>query len=141
MAVAADTVPVPELNAIVLFSAVDEKFVPTMLRVVAFCARLAVLTVTVGTGTMVATCTAVPLLAPREVTTAVKLPNEGAVFKVTVNCVAVAIETVPVPVLSATVLLLAVVEKLVPAMISVVLFCARFAVLVETVGTGTTVAT
>jgi len=56
VAVAAVTVPTaPRLNATVLFAAVVEKFVPAMVNVGAFCARFAVLAVTVGAATTVAT--------------------------------------------------------------------------------------
>jgi len=78
---------------------------------------------------------------PKEVTTAVRLPRDGAVAKVTVNWVAVALVTVPVPVLRTTVLLAAVVSNPVPAMVSVVALIARLSVLKVTVGAATMVAT
>ncbi len=90
---------------------------------------------------MVATCTALPLVPPKEVTTAVRLPRDGAVAKVMVNWVAVALVTVPVPVLRTTVLLAAVVSNPVPAMVRVVALIARPLVLKVTVGAATMVAT
>ena len=74
-------------------------------------------------------------MPPKEVTVAVRLPRDGAVSKVTVNWVAVALVTVPVPVLRTTVLLAAVVLKPVPAMVSVVALLARVLVVFKvTVG-------
>ncbi len=73
-------------------------------------------------------------MPPKEVTTAVRLPRDGAVAKVTVNWVAVALVTVPVPVLRTTVLLAAVVSKPVPVMIKVVALIARLFVFKEIVG-------
>ena len=84
--------------------------------------------------TTVATCTELPLLSPLVVTTAVKLPRDGLVLKVTVNWVAVAAVTVPVPLLKVTVLLAAVVSKPVPLKISVAPFVVRLLVLNVTVG-------
>ena len=84
--------------------------------------------------TTVATCTGLPLLDPLLVTTAVKLPTDGGVFNVTVNWVAVALVTVPVPLLRVTVLFPAVVSKPEPVMISVVAVAARLLVLEVTVG-------
>jgi hypothetical protein len=82
------------------------------------------------------------LAPPKDVTTAVRLPRDGAVLKVTVNWVAVALETVPVPLLNATVLLAAVVENPDPLMIRVaVALIARLVVLEVTVGALTMVAT
>jgi hypothetical protein len=78
--------------------------------------------------TMLATWTALPLLIAFVVTTAVRLPRDGAVLKVTVNWVAVALVTVPVPLLKVTVLLAAVVSKPVPVMIRVVAVAARLLV-------------
>jgi len=68
------------------------------------------------------------------VTTAVRLPRDGAVVKVTVNWVAVALVTVPVPLLRVTVLLAAVVSKPVPDRESVVALLARLLVLNVTLG-------
>ena len=78
-----------------------------------------------------------------EVMTAVRLPVAvGCVEKVTVSRVAVAVVTVPTaPSLKTTVLLAAVVAKLVPAMVRVGALIARLAVLKVTVGAATTVAT
>ena len=81
------------------------------------------------------------------VTTAVRLEpmvvvGGGGVLKVTVNCVEVAVVTMPAaPRLNATVLLLAVVSKPVPLMTTVVALIGRFAVLVVTVGAATMFAT
>jgi hypothetical protein len=86
------------------------------------------------------------LAPPKEVTTAVMLPVlVGSVEKVTVNWVAVALVTVPnAPLLKVTVLLAAVVENPVPAMVKVVevgALIARLLVLDVTVGASTMVAT
>ena len=108
--------------------------VPAMVRVVALMARLFVFKVTVGAATMLATCTALPLVPPKDVTTAVRLPSDGAVLKVTINWVAVALVTVPVPLLKVTVLLAAVVSNPVPAMVRVVAVAARLLVFEVTVG-------
>ena len=67
----------------------------------------------------------VPLLPPSVVTTAVRLPKAGKVLKVTVNCVAVAAVTFPVPELKMTELLLGVVSKPVPLMVIVVELVAK----------------
>jgi hypothetical protein len=88
----------------------------------------------------------VPLLPPKVVTTAVMLPVlVGSVEKVTVNWVAVALVTVPTaPLLKVTVLLAAVVENPVPAMVKVVAvgaLIARLLVFKVTVGASTMVAT
>ncbi len=81
-------------------------------------------------------------MPPKEVTTAVRLPRDGAVAKVTVNWVAVALETVPTaPLLKVTVLLAAVASNPVPAMVRVVALIARLLVLKVTVGAATMVAT
>jgi len=69
----------------------------------------------------------VPLLTPNEVTTAVRLPSDGAVSKVTVNWVEDAEVTWPVPLLKVTVLLPAVVLKPVPPIVRVVALLARLA--------------
>ena len=74
-------------------------------------------------------------MPPKEVTTAVRLPRDGAVAKVTVNWVAVALVTVPTaPLLKVTVLLAAVVSNPVPAMVRVVALMARLLVFKVTVG-------
>jgi hypothetical protein len=66
----------------------------------------------------------------------------GCVEKVTVNWVAVALVTVPTALLlKVTVLLAAVVENPVPAMVRVVALIARVLVLKVTVGASTMVAT
>ena len=86
--------------------------------------------VTVGTSTMLATFTSLPLLIEFVVTTAPKVPGVGAVLRVTVSWVAVALVTVPVPLLlRATVLLAAIVSKPAPVMVSVVALIARLLVL------------
>ena len=118
VAVAAVTVPTaPLLKTTVLLAAVVSKPKPLMVSVVALAARLAVLLVT--TGVTVATCTAVPLLTPSVVTTAVRLPAVGGLVEnVTVSEVAVAAVTVPTaPSLKMTVLLAAVVSKPKPLMV------------------------
>ena len=81
-------------------------------------------------------------MPPKDVTTAVRLPRDGAVAKVTVNWVAVALVTVPVPLLRVTVLLAAMVSNQVPVMVRVVALIARLLVVVEvTDGAATMVAT
>ncbi len=105
VAVAAVTVPTaPLLNVTVLLLAVGLKAWPAIVMVFALAASEAVLLVT--TGRTDAIWTAVPLLTPPVVTTAVKLPAAvGLVPKVTVNEVVVAAVTVPVaPLLITTVL-------------------------------------
>ena len=102
---------------------------------------MAELKVTTGAATMVATCTALPLVPPKEVTVAVRLPRDGAVSKVTVNWVAVALVTLPVPLLKVTVLLAAVVSNPVPAMVRVVAEVARLFVFKVTTGAATMLAT
>ena len=141
VAVALVTVPVPLLKVTVLLAAVVSNPVPAIVRVVALIARLVVSKVTVGAATMLATCTALPLVPPKDVTTAVRLPRDGAVLKVTVNWVAVALVTVPVPLLKVTVLLAAVVSNPVPAMVKVVALIARLFVFKVTTGAATMLAT
>ena len=66
---------------------------------------------------------------------AVRLPGAlGSVVKVIVNWVAVALVTVPVPLLRVTVLLAAMVLNPVPAMVRVVALLARLAVFNVTIG-------
>ena len=78
VAVAEVTVPVaPLLKTTVLLPGVVLKPKPLITIVAALLATLVVLAVT--TGDTVATCTAVPLLNPLVVTTAVKFPAEGFV--------------------------------------------------------------
>ena len=103
-----------------LLAAVVLNPVPAMVSVVALLARLAELKVTTGAATMVATCTALPLVPPKEVTVAVRLPRDGAVSKVTVNWVEVAEVTWPLPLLKLTVFILAVGTKFVPVIVRVV---------------------
>lgn len=78
-----------------------------------------------GARTMVATSTSLPLPIPFVVTTALRVASTGWELKVTVSWVAVALVTVPVPLLKVTVLLAAVVLKPVPVMVSVVALIAR----------------
>ena len=59
-------------------------------------------------------------MPPKEVTTAVRLPRDGAVAKVMVNWVGVAEVTWPVPLLKLTVFILGVGTKFVPAIVKVV---------------------
>lgn len=88
------TVPTaPLLNTTVLLPGVVLKPAPLIVIVAALAAREAVLAVMAGE--TVATCTAVPLLAPPVVTEAMRLPEAGGVVKVTVSEVAVADVTVP----------------------------------------------
>ncbi len=94
---------------------------------------------TVGAGaatTMLATCTEV-LVPPKDVTTAVRLPRDGAVSKVTINWVEVAEVTWPVPLLKVTVFILGVGTKSVPAMVTVVALDGRSAMLDVIVGVET----
>ena len=88
--------------------------------------------------TTLTTCTGLPLLIVFVVTTAVRLPRDGVLLKVTINWVAVALVTVPVPLLKATVLLAAMVSNPVPSMVKVVAVTSRS--LVFTVTEGATVA-
>ena len=82
------------------------------------------------------------LAPPKDVTTAVRLPSDGWVLKVTVNWVAVALVAVPVPLLKVTRLLPAMVLNPVPSMVSVVALIARLLVVFKvTVGAATMVAT
>lgn len=139
--VAAVTVPAaPLLNDTVLLAAVGLKAVPAIVMVVASAAKLEVLLVT--TGRTAAICTAVPLLTPPVVTTAVRLPaTVGLVPNVTVRAVVVAAVTVPTaPLFITTTLLPGVVpSKPEPLMVTVAAFAAIAAELLVT--TGVTVAT
>jgi len=82
------------------------------------------------------------LAPPKDVTIAVRLPRDGWVLKVTINWVAVALVTVPVPLLKVTRLLPAVVSNPVPAMVSEVALIDRLLVVFKvTVGAATMVAT
>lgn len=117
--VAAVTVPTaPLLKTTVLFAAIGLKPTPLIVSEVALAARTVLVAVT--TGTMEATCTAVPLLTLFEVTMAVRFPADvGAVVKVTLSVVAVAEETVPTaPLLKVTELFAAVVSKPVPLIVN-----------------------
>jgi hypothetical protein len=141
VAVAAVTVPTaPLLNVTELCEAMGSKPNPLIVNVVVrLIAQLAVLLV--AAGITVATCTAVPLLAPLVTITAVRLPAMvGLVENVTVSEVAVAAVTMPTaPLLKVIVLREATVLKPAPLMVIVAAFAARLAVL--PVGTGFTVAT
>ena len=127
------TAPLLKLT-VLLLAVVASKPKPLMIRVVALAVRLAVLLVT--TGATVATWTAVPLLTPLVVTTAVRLPTAvGSTVSATVSEVADAAVTVPTaPSLKTTVLLPAVELKPKPLMVSVVALTARLAVLLVTAG-------
>ena len=74
------------------------------------------------------------MLTPLVITTAVRLPRDGAVSKVTVNWVEVAEVTWPVPLLKVTVFILGVGTKSVPAMVIVVALDGRSAMLDVIVG-------
>ena len=90
--------------------------------------------VIIGTSTILATGTSLPLLISFVVTTTPMVPGVGAVLRVTINCVAVALVTVPVPLLKLTKLLAAIVSKPVPVMVSVVALFARLLVFGVTEG-------
>ena len=79
-----------------------------------------------GAETIVATSTGAPtpLLIPFVITSALNVLF-GTVLNVTVNWVAVALVTVPVPLLKITVLLAAIGSKPVPVMVSVAALFAR----------------
>ena len=147
VAVEETTVPIaPKFRATVLPEAVVSNPEPAMINVVSVRAWVVVLRVTVGAGTMVATCTAAPLVPPYEVTIAVNAPVlVGFVENVTVSCVVVAAETVPnaprfAPKVSKTELPAAVVSNPEPAMINVAVeLMARLAVLRVTVGVPITI--
>lgn len=128
----------PLLNTTVLLPAVVLKPLPLITIVPALASTAVVLCVAMGR--TVAICTAVPLLIEFAVTTAVRLPAAGRVEKLTVMEVAVADATVPTaPLLNTTVLLLAVVLKPKPVIVTEVAVNARF--VVTAVTTGPTVAT
>lgn len=118
--VAAVTAPMaPPLSATVFSERTELKPKPLMTRLVPLSARPMVLVVT--TGLISAIGTAVPLLTPFVVTTAVRVPAVGFVVKETVRAVDVALVTVPIaPLLRTTVLLAAVVLNPEPAMVTVV---------------------
>jgi hypothetical protein len=149
--VAAETVPIaPLLKVTVLLAGEGENPVPLIVNVVALIARLGGLfEFTVGgTGTpiMVATWTGVPLgvpvLPPKEFTTAVRLLRDGCEENVRVKEVAVAEVTRPVPLLKVTVLLRGVFAlNPVPVMVRVVALIARLVVVLVTVGAATILAT
>ena len=135
----------PRLKLTELLAAVVSNPEPLIVIVGALTVRLLVLEVTLGAATILATCTALPLVPPSVVTTAVRLPKaggDGLVVKRTVNCVEVEKSTVPTaPWLKVTVLLLAVLEKLVPLIVIVEALIARLVVFGVTVGAVTTLAT
>ena len=135
VAVADATVPTaPLLNVTVLLEAVVSNANPLMTILVALIAKVAVLGVTPGR--MRATCTAVAFALPFVVTTAVIFPTVvGRVPIVIVSVVAVAAVTAPVaPLLSTTVLLLAVVSNPSPVIVSVLSDAERLAELDVTMG-------
>lgn len=135
VAVAVETVPAaPLLNVSTLLPAVGSKPKPLIVSVVAPADKFTVRLVT--TGITVAAWTAVPLLTPLVVTTAVKLPAvAGLVENVTVSTVAVAAVTVPTALLlKTTVLLPAMVSKPKPLIVTVDAFAARFVVAAVTTG-------
>lgn len=130
------TVPIaPLLNVTRLLPAVRSKPKPLIVTLAAFAAR-ELLVVLVTTGITVANWMAEPLAKVLVVTTAVRLPAEvGFVDKETVSSVAVAVVTVPTAsLLNTIVLLLAVVSKPKPAIVSVAALADRFAVLAVTAG-------
>ena len=145
--VAVVTVPTaPLLNVTTLLAAVLENPVPFITMVGALIAKLAVLVVIVGGATRVATWTGVPvgvpLLPPKEFTTAVRWLRNGCVANVRVKEVAVAEVTRPVPLLKVTVLLSGVFAlNPVPVMVRVVAFIPRLVVVLVTVGAATILAT
>ena len=149
--VAAVTLPIaPLFKVTVLLDAEVENPVPLIVNVVALMARLGGLfefTVgATGTPTIVATWTGVPvgvpLLPPKEFTTAVRLLRNGCVANVRVKEVAVAEVTRPVPLLKVTVLLSGVFAlNPVPVMVSVVALVVKIAELGVMVGAPTMVAT
>jgi hypothetical protein len=131
--VEAVTVPAPELNATLLFPAVGLNPKPSIVNVDGLGGMEFVFGVT--TGKTVATWTGAPLLASFVVTVAVSEPETSPLRLVTVSCVLVAAVTVPVaPLLKATRLLAAVVEKPVPLIVIDDASAARLAVLEVTVG-------
>jgi hypothetical protein len=109
-------------------------------------AKLAVLVVIVGGAIIVATWTGVPLgvplLPPKEFTTAVRLLRKGCEEKVRVKEVAVAEVTKPAPLLKVTILSSGVLaSNPVPVMVRVVAFIPRLVVVLVTVGAATIFAT
>lgn len=132
--VAAVTAPIaPPLSATVFSERTLLKPKPLITRLVPLSARPIVLDVT--TGLMSATCTAVPLLTPFVVTTAVRIPAVGFVENVTVRAVDVALVTVPMaPLLKTTVLFARVVLNPVPAMVTDVRVASNSVVALVTVG-------
>lgn len=120
VAVAPVTEPIaPLLKVTLLLELVVSKPVPLIVIADAFAARLATAAVTVGL--TAAIWTAAPLLMEFVVTTAVKLPAEGLVPKLTVSDVADAEVTVPTaPLLKATVLFAAMRSNATPLMTTVV---------------------
>ena len=143
VAVADTTVPTALLlNVTELLAAVVAKPNPAMVICDELAAKPVVLMVT--TGDTSATFTAVPLMTPLDVTIAVRLPALGLVPPTNVTDIEVVVRpvdsTVPTaPLLNVTVLLVLVVSKPKPEIVSVSAFAARSALL--TVTTGRTVAT
>lgn len=145
LAVAEVTVPTaPLLKVTRLFPAVVSKLVPFSVMVLALAARVDALLVRVGAladTTILATCTAAPLLREFVVTTAVKFPTTvGLVVRVIVRDVVVAKVTLPIaPPLKATVFRKAIGSKPKPLIVTRLPFNASLVVLLVT--TGVTVAT
>ena len=135
VALAAVTAPMaPSLKVTVLFPADASKPKPLIVTVAALAAKLVVALVT--TGMTEATWTALALAWLLEVTIAVRLPAAvGPVESVTVNEVAVALDTVPAaPLLSTTVLLAAVGSNPNPVIVIVVALAARLVLRLVTEG-------
>jgi hypothetical protein len=124
----------PLLKTTVLLPGVLSKPAPVIVIVVALAATLAGFKVTAGP--TLATCTMAPLLALPVVTAAVRLPDVGAVAKVTVSDVEVAAVTVPVAApLKVTVFPVAVGSNPYPLIVIVAAFAAMLDVLLVTTGT------
>jgi len=137
--VAAETVPAAPAGekTTELPAAVGSKPEPVITIEGALLARLVVIGVTTGAATTVATCTAAPLLPPKEMTTAESGPRDGETENTTVSEVAVAAEIeATVPLLRETTLPAGVGSKLKPLMTSEVAVVERLAELVVTMGAG-----
>lgn len=133
---AAVTLPVAPLsNVTVLLPGVGSNPKPLIVMVFAL-AVISPVGFAVTAGITVATCTGAPLTIESVVTTDVKVPAiVGSVDKVTINVVGVAEVTVPAaPLLKVITLSVAVVSNPKPAIVTVVAFAAKFAVLLVTTG-------
>lgn len=130
------TIPTaPLFNNTVFPLAVGLKPVPVMLSVGALMARLALLNETVGALTMLATCCGEPLLTPKHVATAFNVPSckLDCEANVNVNWLELLTTTVPVTVVIGLVpwvraMVVPLVSKPVPLMVSVVALMARLSV-------------